>query len=110
MNDYQAYKKKFDSDGFVIVRDFLTKDELGELRSQLERYIRDRVPTVPGTHAFYQDKARPETLKQMQFMEKVEPYFLEYCSHPKWNAAGRNPAGRTDRKPEPELVQQTAPH
>ncbi len=86
MDNYQSCKKIFDRDGFVMVHDFLTKTEVGELQSHLARFIRERVPTLPDTHAFYQDKARPETLKQMQFMEKVEPYFLEYCQHPKWNA------------------------
>jgi len=115
MNDYQSYKNKFDSDGFVVVQDFLTKEELGELRSQLERYLRDRVPTLPGTHAFYQDKTRPETLKQMQFMEKVEPFFREYCGHPKWNAMAETLLGEpiASRSPswfnKPPLIEHTTP-
>jgi len=44
-------------DGFVVVRQLLTRDELVELSSQLDRDISDVVPTLPETHAFYVDKS-----------------------------------------------------
>src|ERR1700761_8309034 len=48
-------KQLYDRDGFVVIEDFLSVAEVAELQGQLERYIRDRVPALPGTHAFYQD-------------------------------------------------------
>ena len=86
MDDYRSYKPAYDRDGFVVLPDFLSPTEVGELQARLDGYIRDRVPTVPPSHAFYHDRARPETLKQMQFMEKVDPWFEQYNHHPKWNA------------------------
>ncbi|MFO1095475.1 MAG: phytanoyl-CoA dioxygenase family protein [Planctomycetaceae bacterium] len=82
---FDSYKPQYDRDGFVIVRQFLPPDEFAELRRQLDRYISDVVPNLPDSHAFYIDRARPETLKQMQHMQ-VDPFFREYSRHPAWNA------------------------
>jgi phytanoyl-CoA hydroxylase len=83
--NYESEERTFGRDGFVVVRQFLTNSELAELTGQLERYIRDVVPGLSDAHAFYHDRARPETLKQMQFMQ-VDPFFRDYTHHPKWKA------------------------
>ncbi|PYV07532.1 MAG: phytanoyl-CoA dioxygenase [Acidobacteria bacterium] len=88
MTDYQPCKTTYDRDGFVIVRQFLTPQEVAELQGNLDRYIRDVVLTVPDSHAFYQERGKLATLKQLQFMEKVDPFFRDYCNHPKWVALG----------------------
>ena len=54
----------YHENGFVVVRDFMTSEKLGELQDQLDRYIREVVPGLPAENAFYQDPDRPETLKQ----------------------------------------------
>ena len=86
MEDYTQYKESYDRDGFVLIRNFLSADECEPLFAALDRYIREVVPSIPDESAFYQDKSRPETLKQLQHLEKYEPYFEGYSSHPKWNA------------------------
>lgn len=80
---HSTEKRTFDRDGFVVVPNFLEKTELSALVEQLDRYIRDVVPGLSDAHAFYHDRDRPETLKQMQFMQ-VDPFFREYTQHPKW--------------------------
>lgn len=81
--NFQQYKPAFDRDGHVIIRQFLTQSEFAELNAQLDRYIREVVPRLPDTHAFYVDKSRPETLKQMQHMIE-DPFFRDYSRHPTW--------------------------
>ncbi|QDU26341.1 Phytanoyl-CoA dioxygenase (PhyH) [Anatilimnocola aggregata] len=81
--DYRSCKPAFDRDGYVIVRQFLSADELTELKGELARYIREVVPTLPAANAFYEDKSRPETLKQLQNME-LDSYFEQYQQHPRW--------------------------
>src|SRR5688572_3597015 len=76
-------KASYDQNGFVIIRQLLRPDGFAELQQQLERYIRDVVPTLPDTHAFYDDRSKPETLKQMQHMTQ-DAYFGEYQSHLTW--------------------------
>ena len=76
-------KNDFDRDGFIVVREFLSETELAELVDNLGRYIREIVPTLSDAHAFYHDRDRPETLKQMQFMTD-DSYFEAYRQHRKW--------------------------
>jgi phytanoyl-CoA hydroxylase len=72
-----SLKTDFDRDGFVIIRNFLPSDELNQLQQQLNRYIRDIGPTLPPSDAFYDDRCRPETLKQLQRMDR-DPFFDDY--------------------------------
>ena len=81
--DASELKATFDRDGFVVVRGFLPQDELAEVREHLNRYIRDVVPRLPDGDAFFDDRSRPETLKQMQRMGH-DPYFVDYSRHPRW--------------------------
>lgn len=92
-------KQTFDRDGFVIVRQFLSADDFNELTENLDRYIRDVVPTLPDGDAFYHDKSRPETLKQLQHMGS-DSYFRDYIQHPRWNTLAETLLG------EPVVVQQ----
>ena len=45
---FAAHKPGFDRDGYAVVPQFLTGEEFAELRENLDRYIRDVVPTLPG--------------------------------------------------------------
>ena len=80
---YTQYTEAFDRDGFVVVPGFLTGDEFEELKRNLERYISDVVPSLPGTEAFYQDPNQPQTLKQFYRMER-DSYFEAMMSQPRW--------------------------
>jgi len=80
---FEAEKQSYDQNGFAIVRQFLGKEELAELSNNLDRYIQDVVPQLPDADAFYHDRDRPETLKQMQHMGG-DAFFHQYTQHPKW--------------------------
>lgn len=82
--DYASYKKTYDTDGFVVIRGFLPPDELKLLKDNLDRYVREVVPNLPDSDAFYEDKSKPETLKQMNRIQQ-DPFFAEYLKHPLWN-------------------------
>lgn len=76
-------KAEYDRDGFIVVRNFLPPEEFAELQERLDHYIAEVVPTLPDCDAFYHDKSRPETLKQLQHM-KHHPFFANYHEHPRW--------------------------
>ena len=78
-------RSTFETDGFVVVRQFLDSAAFEELRQELNRYITKVVPTLPDGDAFYHDRSRPETLKQMSRIEN-DPYFAQYIHHPAWKA------------------------
>ncbi|MBX9789681.1 MAG: phytanoyl-CoA dioxygenase family protein [Pirellulales bacterium] len=114
--DWNTAKQAFDRDGFVIVREFLDADELATLRHELDRYIREVVPGLPETSAFYQDRSRPETLKQMQHMG-VDPFFRDYARHNKWTSLAAALVGETATCEQPEwfnkppgVAHSTPPH
>ncbi len=96
-----SLKSDYDRDGFVIVREFLRGHDLDELRGELDRYIRDVVPALPDTAAFFQDKSRPETLKQLQHMG-CDPYFRDYARHPRWTETAAEIIGETATSQDPE--------
>ena len=107
--NFESEKHHYDQHGFVIVRQLLGSQDFAELNENLDRYIREVVPTLPDGDAFYQDRARPETLKQMQRMG-VDPYFREYVHHPKWKALAEAMIGEPASADQPEWFKQTTRH
>jgi phytanoyl-CoA hydroxylase len=98
---YTTEKQLFDQHGFVIVRQLLGEPEFTELCVNLDRYIREIVPTLPDSDAFYQDRARPETLKQMQRMGG-DSFFRDYAQHPKWQTLAEALIGESASSDQPE--------
>ena len=94
-------KQQYDELGFVVLRNFLKEAALEELRSNLDRYIRDVVPTLADSAAFYQDRSRPETLKQMQHMS-VDPFFRDYPKNPHWTELAEALIGESATSDQPE--------
>ncbi len=83
MSKHTELRTLFDRDGFVVIREFLPTDLFAELRTELDRYIREVVPTLPDVDAFYDDRTRPETLKQLVRIEQ-DPYFVAMLQNPAW--------------------------
>lgn len=100
-------KSSFDRDGFVVVRQMLPAEEFSLLQRELDRYIRDVVPTLPDSHAFYVDRNRPETLKQLQHMGH-DPFFRDYTKHPVWLALAESLVGEPVHTQEPEWFNKPA--
>jgi phytanoyl-CoA hydroxylase len=68
-------RTQFQQDGYVFMPGFLNASELTELNAELERFIRTVVPSMPAEEVYYEDKQRPETLKQLQRMNEQDDYF-----------------------------------
>lgn len=80
----QELKKMFDQDGYVVVRGFLTGEELGELNRELARYVSERIPQIPRTDVYYENREDPETLKQMARIKQHDAFFAGLIERPKW--------------------------
>jgi phytanoyl-CoA hydroxylase len=98
---YERYKEAHDQNGFVVVRQFLAPAELAELGTMLDQYICDVVPTLPDADAFYEDKSRPETLKQMNHLGS-EPMFRDFAQRPKFRMLAHVLAGEDVRVEDPQ--------
>lgn len=72
-----AIQRRFDTDGYVAVPQFLSSGEVDACRRQLARFIDEVVPTMPADHVFYEDKGDPGTLKQLQRMHEHDSWFGE---------------------------------
>lgn len=69
------FPKAFEEDGFVAVSGFCNPVELSAIESALALFIDLRVPQLPAEEVFYEDKAKPETLKQIQRMHEQCDFF-----------------------------------
>lgn len=98
---YEIEREHYDEHGFVTVRQLLEKQDFADLRDNLDRYIRDVVPTRPHADAFYVDRSRPETLKQLQRMG-CDPYFRDYVQHPRWTTLAESLVGEAVQADQPE--------
>ena len=98
---FEIEKQHYDQHGFIIIRQLLDDRDFTELQENLNRYIRDIVPTLADADAFYQDRSRPETLKQLQRMG-CDPYFRDYVQHPKWRALAEALVGEIVNADQPE--------
>lgn len=99
--DLSALRQQYDRDGFVVVREFLGLDELSLLQRELQRYITLVVPHLPDSDAFYVDRLRPETLKQLQHMGG-DAFFAEYRRHARWGELAAALIGESCEAQEPE--------
>jgi phytanoyl-CoA hydroxylase len=82
--DLGELKHCFDHDGYVAIQGFLSKPELAELQSELDRYIRERVPKIPRTDVHYEVDGDPSTLKQMAPIKCHDAYFARLMMDSKW--------------------------
>ena len=68
-------KQDFDRDGFVLLKGYLSPAEAAEINSNIDRFIEEVLPGAPDTTAFYEDKADPSSIKRLQNMAELDPYF-----------------------------------
>ncbi len=61
----KSMKAVFDSAGYLVIPSFLNPLQIDEVQRKMDEYVRDVVPHVPVKQVFYENKDRPETLKQL---------------------------------------------
>lgn len=86
----------YDTNGFIVMRSFLHGAALARLQSEIVRYIRNIVPHLSEADAFYEDRARPETLKQLNRMQQ-DPFFAELLTDARWLSAAEELLGESAR-------------
>ncbi|MBI4659324.1 MAG: phytanoyl-CoA dioxygenase family protein [Verrucomicrobia bacterium] len=76
--EFESLRNRFDEDGFVIVRGLFADEEFRELQRQLERYVREVIPTLPKDAAYHDDYTKPETMRKMQSLDKHDAWFAQF--------------------------------
>ncbi|HRP57612.1 phytanoyl-CoA dioxygenase family protein [Agriterribacter sp.] len=85
----KSLKLSFDKDGYVYLPGFLSPEEVKSLNAQLQRFIAEGISAMSAAHYFYEDKNDTTTLKQMQDLEKYDPYFKALAVDSKFEAIAR---------------------
>ena len=85
-----AALRSYRDHGFFEVRQFVSGLLLDELIDNVERFIREIVPEMPPEHAFYEDRAVPESLKQFQNMEDYDPWFHDLLTKGRFREVAEN--------------------
>ncbi len=70
-----ALRGDFNRDGYIAIRQLFDSDEIAELKTEVARYIRDVVPTMPDAQVYYEDRNDQASLKQIQKMFDHDDYF-----------------------------------
>ncbi len=73
--DINAAKRDFDEHGFAVLRGFMDADEIAQVNAEVDRYIAEKLPQLPETAGFYEDKNDPSTLMRLQNMCDHDPFF-----------------------------------
>ena len=68
-------RRKFLLEGYVALPGFLRPNDVEVLLDNVRQFIQAVVPNMPREHVFYEDRERPETLKQLQAMHLYHDYF-----------------------------------
>lgn len=68
-------KADYDRDGYVRLPGFLSPDELKDLLTNLDRYVKEVVPGLENTEVFYEDKSESNTLKQLIRISEHDDWF-----------------------------------
>ena len=74
----------FQQQGYVVLREYLSGDEVAEMLNEVQRFINDVIPTLASEEAFYEDKSRPETLKQIHRMCEYDSFFTNQMTGPRF--------------------------
>ena len=96
--NFEHHKPAYGRNGYIVERQLLSTSEFQELNTNLDRYIREIVPHLPPTDAFYNDKSQPETLRQLHRMGQ-DAFFDTYRSHPVWKALAEGLIGEAREVP-----------
>ncbi len=74
-NDPQQVRTAFRRDGYVVLRQFYRPHEMQKILGEIDRYIREVIPTLPADENFYEIKGQVETLKYAKNMHRHDAFF-----------------------------------
>jgi phytanoyl-CoA hydroxylase len=85
MENKIAIKRKFETDGYVLIPSFLSEEEVQEITQHFNRVIKEVVPMMPKNQVFYEGEATPGTLKQLIDLQEHDSFFEEVLTKSKFS-------------------------
>jgi Protein involved in biosynthesis of mitomycin antibiotics/polyketide fumonisin len=73
--DLASIKNNYDRDGYVFIKNFLSQEEVEQINTEVQHFIKNQMPSMPSQFVFYEDKNDTSTLKQLQDIHQYHPFF-----------------------------------
>ena len=67
----------FQQHGYVVLREYLSAEQINRMLIEVQRFVEEVIPQLAPEEAFYEDKTRHETLKQIHRMCEHDSFFAE---------------------------------
>lgn len=68
-------KRRFDEDGFVLIKEFVSAEGVHAIKKSLDQSIQHKIAEMPREHVFYDDLNNKDSLKQIQKLFLYDPLF-----------------------------------
>lgn len=65
----------FNADGFVLIPDFFSKNEIETINSNLGRVFNEVLPNIPDHEVFYENKGNSSMIKQISSLDQHDLFF-----------------------------------
>ena len=65
----------FNADGFVLIPDFFSKNEIETINSNLRRVFDEVLPNIPDHEVFYENKGNSSMIKQISSVDQHDLFF-----------------------------------
>jgi len=76
-------KSFYNKYGYIALEQFMSNEDLYNLKTNTERFIKEVIPTLPETEVYYEDKNELATLKQVQHLDEFDDYFKSLAASDK---------------------------
>src|SRR5262245_18499801 len=73
----------FERKGFAHVRAFFSASELTDVRSKIDRYLREVAPGLESHLVLFDVEGERRAVKQAMDMDKADPFFADLVHHSK---------------------------
>jgi len=68
-------RKLFANDGYLLMRQALSPDFVDEVQGNVDRFIREIVPTLSRDQVYYEQLNDRSTIKQVPHLDQYDDYF-----------------------------------
>ena len=65
----------FNANGFVLIPDFFSKNEIETINSNLSRVFDEVLPNIPDHEVFYENKGNSSMIKQISSVDQHDLFF-----------------------------------
>jgi phytanoyl-CoA hydroxylase len=78
---YLKAKEHFHQDGFFMIENFISQEEVAEILAELRRVLEEVVPGMPSSKVYYDQKGDKSSLKQLQQLHLYDTYFASLMNN-----------------------------